>query len=487
MCNCSTSTCGCETIKLQRGQRGLPGQPGTAATITAGSAVTVPFGDPPTVTNSGTSSAAIFDFEIPAGEPGTNGTNGLNAYTVLSASFVVPANDGFGTVLITVDNNDWAEVGQIIFIEGAGYYRVLVKSGTTFLSINNLQSTALPGSYPTNAAPGTTIPSGNGVCPGGLQGPNGLFAYVQTGAAVPTANLGSQYGIYLRTSQNYWTWDGSTSGPWVDTGIPLTGPQGIQGNPGHTPVLTSSTAPPSGGTDGDWHIQQKNSGLWQVWARASGVWTALPSGTLQSGRILGSGATSPNLLPGLDPNANDLYFTLIGTNASFWQYTGATWVVIVTWSTAGGGGGADTLSSAAANSPTGPSGQYMGTQVWNLQRSIQIVPGSTNFNIQNGTFVADLGIAYHVITIGNAFNPGGGDIFLSHSGLIAGIRGRWTFEITNPQPLWVGIRYAAGKWSKNPGVTEPVSIDAGETLAISCEVINGRLNIVDVQKNYTNI
>ena len=76
---------------------------------------------------------------------------------------------------------------------------------------------------------------------------------------------------------------------------------------------------------------------------------------------------------------------------------------------------------------------------------------------------------------------------MSHTGLVSGIRGRWTFEITNPHAVWCGIGYAAGKWSKNPGVTEPVSIDAGETLAISCEVINGRLNIVDVQKNYTNI
>ena len=76
---------------------------------------------------------------------------------------------------------------------------------------------------------------------------------------------------------------------------------------------------------------------------------------------------------------------------------------------------------------------------------------------------------------------------MSHTGLVAGIRGRWTFEITNPQSLWIAINYASGKWSKNPGIAQPVSIDPGETLAFTCEVINGRLNIVDVQKNYTNL
>lgn len=47
---------------------------GPAATITVGDVDTVPFGDPATVTNSGTSSAAVLDFEIPAGEPGDDGT-----------------------------------------------------------------------------------------------------------------------------------------------------------------------------------------------------------------------------------------------------------------------------------------------------------------------------------------------------------------------------------------------------------------------------
>lgn len=57
----------------EQGGQGIQGNPGNAATIAVGTVSTVPFGDPATVTNVGTSSAAIFDFEIPAGEDGEDG------------------------------------------------------------------------------------------------------------------------------------------------------------------------------------------------------------------------------------------------------------------------------------------------------------------------------------------------------------------------------------------------------------------------------
>lgn len=49
------------------------GAAGPAATIEVGDVTTVPFGDPATVTNSGDANAAVFDFEIPAGEDGAAG------------------------------------------------------------------------------------------------------------------------------------------------------------------------------------------------------------------------------------------------------------------------------------------------------------------------------------------------------------------------------------------------------------------------------
>lgn len=47
------------------------GSKGDAATIAVGTVTTLPYGSSATVTNSGTSAAAVFDFGIPEGQPGT--------------------------------------------------------------------------------------------------------------------------------------------------------------------------------------------------------------------------------------------------------------------------------------------------------------------------------------------------------------------------------------------------------------------------------
>ena len=56
------------------GQDGSDGAPGQAATITVGSTTTLPAGSSATVTNSGTTSAAVLDFGIPQGQPGETPT-----------------------------------------------------------------------------------------------------------------------------------------------------------------------------------------------------------------------------------------------------------------------------------------------------------------------------------------------------------------------------------------------------------------------------
>ena len=58
------------------GDVGPQGDPGAAATIAVGSVDPIAAGSPPTITNSGTASAAIFDFEIPAGATGAQGIQG---------------------------------------------------------------------------------------------------------------------------------------------------------------------------------------------------------------------------------------------------------------------------------------------------------------------------------------------------------------------------------------------------------------------------
>ena len=58
------------------GAQGPQGLPGQAATISVGATNTLPSGSAPTVTNSGTSSAAILNFSLPTGTQGPAGAAG---------------------------------------------------------------------------------------------------------------------------------------------------------------------------------------------------------------------------------------------------------------------------------------------------------------------------------------------------------------------------------------------------------------------------
>jgi hypothetical protein len=106
-----------EGLKGDQGDPGDPGTPGAAATIAAGTATSVPYGDPPTVTNSGSSSAAIFDFEIPEGpqgDPGPPGAGGANGYygsfydttdqpiLVANTAQVVTINSTYGSLGVSI-------------------------------------------------------------------------------------------------------------------------------------------------------------------------------------------------------------------------------------------------------------------------------------------------------------------------------------------------------------------------------------------------
>lgn len=69
------------------------GPPGEAATIAVGTVDTVAPGDPATVTNSGDSTSAVFDFEIPQGNPGNDGVmQSVVAGTGVDVDATDPAN-----------------------------------------------------------------------------------------------------------------------------------------------------------------------------------------------------------------------------------------------------------------------------------------------------------------------------------------------------------------------------------------------------------
>lgn len=78
-----------------QGAQGAQGEPGAAATVNVGTVTTTVYGNPAQVTNSGTTSAAVLDFVIPQGAPGSEVTDvsslTLDSITETAASFPVPA------------------------------------------------------------------------------------------------------------------------------------------------------------------------------------------------------------------------------------------------------------------------------------------------------------------------------------------------------------------------------------------------------------
>lgn len=118
--------------------------------------------------------------EVPGskGDPGTNGNPGAagaGAFTTVTTAFTVPAINS--SVAVVVGSTAWMAVGQIIFIQSAGSYRVASITDLTDASLTNL-------GYTGNATAGTVIASANRITAGGLQGPAGAIGSGVTSVAL---------------------------------------------------------------------------------------------------------------------------------------------------------------------------------------------------------------------------------------------------------------------------------------------------------------
>lgn len=103
----------------------------------------------------------------PPGDDGTDGTDGAaasNAFTETTDSFTMPAVSG--NVTVDVLDSTWMAVGQIVFVENAGYFTVNAVPDAVSVSLTNL-------GYDGNAAPTTIIPASQKVSPGGKKGTDG--------------------------------------------------------------------------------------------------------------------------------------------------------------------------------------------------------------------------------------------------------------------------------------------------------------------------
>jgi len=86
---------------------------GLDATMSVGSVISIPYGNSPMITNTGTSTNAIFNIAIPQGQPGANGTNGTNG---------IDAVEGFTNIRINHTASKWlAGVATNMTLTNSGY------------------------------------------------------------------------------------------------------------------------------------------------------------------------------------------------------------------------------------------------------------------------------------------------------------------------------------------------------------------------------
>lgn len=123
----------------------------------------------------------------PPGAPGANGSDGAagaagaNAFTITTAGFTMPAVSSSVTVAVT--DSSWMAVGQIVYVQSAGYFSVNSKPTTTSASLTNL-------GYSVNVAPTTVVGSGKNVSPGGVKGTDGAAGSQTLNNLSPTTSKG---------------------------------------------------------------------------------------------------------------------------------------------------------------------------------------------------------------------------------------------------------------------------------------------------------
>lgn len=392
---------------------------------------------------------------------------------------------------VAAGENAWMTPGQVVYIQTAGYFQVLNLVGTTQVALLNLRNDTT-GAYASNAVSGPLV-VGSEISPGGIQGPVGPTVEITFGSAAPTvAPAGGASGFYIRTGGNYYVYP-APSGPWTDTGASVTGPAGATGATGaagHSPVVTTVSSNPTGagGAAGDIRLYQppNNNGFTTFYYNLAGTWTQGP--TVLANRLIGSSTANPTPNPGNVPaNVNDYYWTAITSGSvttvtmSVCSVAGSpgSWVTAFSFPNAGGGGGVGTFQQVSDVSPVVGSGRGTGTNIWVMEASIQ-------------NKLLEFSTSTYAVTFDTKFqrqkcNITLADVTLNWSAINSTQDCEWVFELYNGYAGQTTIAYAAGRWTKNPGISHPVILNPAETAIIHCRSIKGFLNIVLVQQNPTII
>lgn len=181
-----------------KGDKGDKGDTGAAATISAGTASSLPAGSSPTVTNSGTSSAAVFNFGIPKGDKGDKGDTGATgaAATITvgstttgaagtNASVTNTGTSGAAVLNFTIPRGDKGETGATGATGATGQAATIAVGSTTTLT---------PGSSATVTNSGTSSAATfNFGIPQGVKGDTGSVKSAYVTSLPSTGNEDTYY------------------------------------------------------------------------------------------------------------------------------------------------------------------------------------------------------------------------------------------------------------------------------------------------------
>ena len=365
-----------------QGPQGVPGTPGAAATVAVGTTTTGAAGTSASVTNSGTSSAAVFNFTVPqgaqgpqgpAGTNGTNGTNGLNGTAATVAVDSTTTGAAGTSASVTNSGTSSAAVLNFTIPKGAdgtngtngtngssGVVSVtapITNSGTSTAANIGLNTTGTAGTYGsattvpvittdaygriTNVTP-TTITGGGGTngLPMGLTGATAATRYVGgTTSGAPTTGTFAVGDFVVDQSGTVWVCTtAGTPGTWTTTissHLSLRTASTTVGR-NETTIFSGSTASqtltaPSGPIDGS---------TWTVINKASVAVTL---------------SFTPSMVPIGNGSGVTTYSVSAGGAYSFVNYNGSQWYMVATngadhlvdvVQTANGGTGLSTIGTA---------------------------------------------------------------------------------------------------------------------------------------------
>ena len=187
------------------GATGATGAAGSAATITVGTVTTGTAGSNATVTNVGTSGAAIFDFSIPRGDTGETGATGATGATG-PAGTGVPTGGTAGQVLAKIDstnyNTQWVDQtgggGTATVVVGTSPINASTTSGTATVSIDAASTTqsgavqledSTSSTSTTKAATPNSVKSAYDLAAGKVASVAGTGAISSTGGTAPVISV----------------------------------------------------------------------------------------------------------------------------------------------------------------------------------------------------------------------------------------------------------------------------------------------------------